>query len=197
MTTQTTPYGWTKPDVGGSSSQWGTIINNDLDAIAAQVSQNQNLAIAGQSPIGSITMFGGATPPTNWLICDGSSLLISNYTALYGVIGKIFGSVDSSHFTLPYLIQRFPIGAGPNPLGNAGGSFAAAITVANLPPHAHAITDVSHNHGINQTAHIHPDGGHAHSVNDPQHSHGIPGSMGYGVGSISPPSVLNSGGGPM
>jgi microcystin-dependent protein len=175
--TQTANYGWVKPEVGSSATTWGTKLNSDLDLIDAQVKTNQTATAAGGSSVGDVKMFAGATPPTNWLICDGSALSTTTYATLFGVIGYKFGGAGAT-FNLPNLVQRFPLGAGTNPLGQSGGSFNTTIGVANLPSHSHAITDVTHNHGINQTAHSHPDGGHTHGASQDPHSHTVGGTSG-------------------
>lgn len=79
---------------------------------------------AGVAPTGSIVMFGSATPPTGWVVCDGSSQLrAGTYAALFAVIGTSYGSVDGTHFTLPAMSSgiAFPLGsATPGLSGGAG-----------------------------------------------------------------------------
>ena len=142
-------YGWTKPDPGASANTWGATLNATTDKIDTQVYVNQQ----GMSPIGAVTMFAGATAPTNWLICDGRSLsTAAPYDKLFAVLQYAFGG-SGANFSLPNLVQNFPLGAGPNPVGTNGGAFAVTLATANLPAHAHSITDVAHNHGVNQWAH--------------------------------------------
>lgn len=52
-------------------------------------------------PVGGIAMWGTATPPTSWLICDGSAFSAATYPALNAVLGGT---------TLPDMRQRFPLG---------------------------------------------------------------------------------------
>ena len=68
--TITVNYAWVKPQIAGSPTTWGNKLNSDLDLIDAQVYANEQSGVQ----IGFINMYGGATPPTNWLMCDGSSL---------------------------------------------------------------------------------------------------------------------------
>ena len=126
MTTTTTNYIWQMPDPGASSNTWGDTLNKTTQAIDNQVFLNQQ----GLVPIGTIVMFGGATPPTNWLICAGQQIDTTVYAKLFAVIGNTFGGVGSAgNFLLPNLGAQFPIGAGTNvqgrgtSLGEATGSF--------------------------------------------------------------------------
>lgn len=56
---------------------------------------------------------------------------------------------------------------------NWGGQFSVdghALTVNEMPSHAHGVSDGGHSHGVN-------DPGHSHGVNDPGHTHPIPGDL--------------------
>lgn len=61
---------------------------------------------------GEIRMLAMTTVPTGWLNCDGSSVLRTDYGALFTAISTVWGSVDSTHFTLPDFRGRFLIGDG-------------------------------------------------------------------------------------
>jgi microcystin-dependent protein len=186
--TLTANYNWTKPDPGASANTWGATLNKDLDGIDAQVYANQQAGV----PVGTVTMFAGATPPTNWLICDGSSLATTGpYAGLFAVLQYAFGG-SGANFNLPNLQGVFPLGAGPsNALASKAGSYSYTISAANLPSHAHPIVDVVHNHGVNQSPHGHGDPGHTHGVNDPTHAHSVPNAaLGGGV-NIQPGSGFN------
>ena len=125
--------------------------------------------------VGSGALWFTATPPTNWLICDGSSLsTAAPYDKLFAVIGYTYGG-SGANFNLPPLANVFPVGAGAShALGSTGGGATVTLATANLPSHAHPIVDVAHNHGLNQSGHVHPDPGHAHGATGAQdaHSHG-------------------------
>ena len=183
--TITVNYSWTKPEVGASSATWGTKLNDDLDAIDAQVFTNQQAGVQ----IGSIVMFAGATPPTNWFVCNGASLSTTTYSALFAIVGYTYGG-SGANFNLPNFGARFPIGVGTNAqgigtgLGEATGSFSNSIGVANLPPHAHPIVDVAHNHGVNQSPHAHgiSTGSHSHAIHTGSHNHSVNGTVIAGAG---------------
>ncbi len=88
--------------------------------------------------VGEIVLFAGAaSPDVRWLLCDGASLLRADYPALFTAIGTSFGSVDATHFTLPDLRDRVPMGVGGNPLGTAFGEAAHTLTSAEMPAHTH------------------------------------------------------------
>src|SRR5574337_115506 len=102
--------------------------------------------------IGEIVCTAGSSNPSpNWLSCDGTSLLRSNYPGLFAVIGTTYGAVDGSHFNLPDLRGRAGIGSGQGtgltnrPLGTAPGAETHQLSVGEMPAHAH--TDTGHAHG--------------------------------------------------
>jgi len=81
-------------------------------------------------PSGTITMWSGAlaSPPSGWLVCDGSAVSQTTYAALYAIIGTIYGSNAGGNFTLPNFTNRFPYGA--NEGASAGN---ASVGSANTP----------------------------------------------------------------
>ena len=156
--TLTANYGWVKPEVAASAATWGAKQNGVFDEIDAQ------MLIASQAgvPIGSGALWFTATPPTNWLICDGSSRDTTAYAKLFAVIGYTYGG-SGANFNLPPCTNRFPMGAGT--LAATGGEATHVLTVAELAPHPHPIVDVTHNHGVNTSP-------HTHTYTDPGHQHG-------------------------
>lgn len=53
-------------------------------------------------PTGSTQMFAGTTAPRGWLIADGSAVSRTQYSALFAVIGTLYGSGDgTTTFNLP------------------------------------------------------------------------------------------------
>lgn len=97
-------------------------------------------------PAGVILMWGGTSAPSGYVLCDGTSYLRTTYPALFLAIGTTFGSADGTHFTVPDLRGRFPIGkaaAGTgSTLGGTGGTIdhvhaAGDIVAANESTHTH------------------------------------------------------------
>lgn len=108
----------------------GVSFNEDGSLIPAQPN-------AGVSPIGTITMFGGASAPSKWLLCDGTAHSRVTYKDLFAVVGTTYGAGDgSTTFGLPDLRQRFPMGkaaAGTGAtLGETGGSIDHTHSVPGL-----------------------------------------------------------------
>jgi hypothetical protein len=86
----------------------------------------------------------------SWIICDGASLSRTEYSALYSVIGTKYGSVNSSSFSLPNLINRIPISSDTTKtLGSYGGSNTYTLSGNNLPKHRHGFTQGAHVHYYN------------------------------------------------
>lgn len=58
-------------------------------------------------PVGTIQAFAFDTIPMGWLVCDGQSVRINEYYALYQRIGNTFGKAEDGEFKLPDLRGRF------------------------------------------------------------------------------------------
>ncbi len=50
--------------------------------------------------IGQITMFAGNFAPRSWAFCDGQILQISQYTALFSLLGTTYGRGWKSYFCI-------------------------------------------------------------------------------------------------
>ena len=90
---------------------------------------------ASNAPVGSIVMYGAAAAPADWLLCDGSAVSRTTYSALYAVIGTTYGTGDgSTTFNLPNLRQRFPLGKAASGTGATLGGTGGAID------HTHSVS---------------------------------------------------------
>jgi len=104
--------------------------------------------------IGEVICYAGSTSPdTRWLLCDGASLLRTDYPDLYAVIGTTYGAADGTHFSIPDLRGRVALSAGAGSglssysLGDVGGEEAHTLTVAETPSHGHSDTGHTHSEG--------------------------------------------------
>lgn len=94
-------------------------------------------------PISSIIPYPKATPPENWLICDGSAISRTDYSELFNVIGTDFGAGDgSTTFNLPNIKGRTIVGLDTddtdfNTIGKTLGEKTHTLTVAEMPEHTH------------------------------------------------------------
>ena len=62
--------------------------------------------------LAQIIMWAGNFAPVGWMYCNGALLPISQYNALYALIGTIYGGDGVTTFGLPDLRGRTPVGAG-------------------------------------------------------------------------------------
>lgn len=120
------------------------------------------LKVAGYLP-GEIKMYGAATAPSLWLLCDGSAVSRTTYSDLFAVVGTSFGAGDgATTFNLPDFSDRVPMGGGT--LGAQGGANSVTLTEANLAPHTHL--GPLHTHPID---HNHPSA----TTGSDSHTHGF------------------------
>jgi microcystin-dependent protein len=95
--------------------------------------------------VAEIRVFPFTFAPTGWALCNGQLLPISQNTALFSLLGTTYGGNGTTTFALPDLRGAVPLhfgqGAGLSPytLGEAGGSAAVALTVAQIPSHTHGL----------------------------------------------------------
>lgn len=95
--------------------------------------------------LAEITMFGGNFAPRNWAFCDGQLLSIATNTALFSLIGTLYGGDGRTTFALPDLRGRTAIHFGTGPglstrqIGEKGGSETNTMTLSQLPSHNHTI----------------------------------------------------------
>jgi microcystin-dependent protein len=95
--------------------------------------------------IAEIRAFGFNFAPYGWMLCDGQILPISQYTALFSLLGTTYGGNGTTNFGLPDLMGRIPMhwgnGAGLSPyfIGEPAGTTTETITAQQMPMHNHAL----------------------------------------------------------
>lgn len=93
--------------------------------------------------IGTIFPWPMNWAPDGWALCNGQILPISQYQALFSLIGNYYGGDGRTNFALPNLCGRIPVGMGQlpggqnYPLAANGGAETSALTTNNLPAHNH------------------------------------------------------------
>lgn len=95
--------------------------------------------------LGQITMFAGNFAIDGWAFCNGQTMPISQYTALYSLLGTTYGGDGISTFMLPNLQSRLPVSQGHGPglsnyvLGQAAGTASVAVDTTTMPAHVHTL----------------------------------------------------------
>lgn len=107
--------------------------------------------------IGTIMAVGFNYPPRGWLFCNGQLLPVQQNTALFALLGTMYGGDGQNTFGIPDLRGRAVVGSqaqGPGlmnvPQGEKGGantttvvssgSVSFTIGINNLPQHNHSVT---------------------------------------------------------
>ena len=99
--------------------------------------------------LATITNFAGNFAPRNWAFCNGALLSISEYTALFALIGTTYGGDGITTFALPDLRGRNAIHEGSGPglptyfLGEMSGSEHTTLLSMNLPAHNHTVVQIT------------------------------------------------------
>ena len=95
--------------------------------------------------LGQIIFFAGNYAPRNWALCYGQLLPISEYQALFSILGTTYGGDGRTTFALPDLRGRTAMGNGSNPTGSSyplgfmGGQETVLLNGSQMPVHSHNI----------------------------------------------------------
>ena len=95
--------------------------------------------------IGEIRMFGGNFEPVGWKFCNGQLLAVSQYDALFSLLGTIYGGDGRTTFALPDLQSRVPVHQGSGPgltprkIGAKGGGENVTLTLQQIGSHTHTM----------------------------------------------------------
>jgi len=96
--------------------------------------------------VAEIRIFGFNFPPTGWALCNGQLLPISQNTALFSLLGTMYGGDGKSTFALPDLqgsaAMMWGQASGGGSLydeGQMGGSETVTLLVSEIPVHTHTL----------------------------------------------------------
>lgn len=141
--------------VSGTLNKGTPLLDWTIDGVAIKDKYNPevggSLQVDGENmmiktaPTGAIIMYGGATAPDGWLLCDGSAVSRTTYAKLYAIYGTTFGEGNgSTTFNLPDFRGIFPKGAGTTSrtagkdgAGNFYGATLGAYSTDKLQGHRH------------------------------------------------------------
>jgi microcystin-dependent protein len=93
--------------------------------------------------VAEIRMFPFNFPPKGWAWCDGQLMPISQNTALFALLGTVYGGDGKTTFALPDLQGRVPMQPGQGQglslrdLGESGGEENVTLLNSEFPVHTH------------------------------------------------------------
>jgi len=137
-------------------------IQQVADSVVSYIQSQLNTVVSPE--IGTICLYAGQNDPpqtngvSQWMIANGRALEISQYQALYDVIGNTYNTTaESGYFNLPNLQGMFPLGFNPSnpsyPFAAQGGQLGhthqaptanATIPAINIPE----LTSFNHSHEL-------------------------------------------------
>lgn len=100
-----------------------------------------------EGTLAEIRMFAGNFAPRGWMLCNGQLLPISQWTAVFALVGTTYGGDGQVTFGVPDFRGRIGVGAqfssGPGlpqvQLGEMAGTPNTTLNTNNLPIHNHII----------------------------------------------------------
>jgi microcystin-dependent protein len=96
--------------------------------------------------VAEIRIFTANFAPRGWASCDGQLMPISQNTALFSLLGTMYGGDGRSTFALPNLQGSAPMQAGQGPgltlrdQGEVGGEQTVTLLTTEIPSHSHAFS---------------------------------------------------------
>jgi microcystin-dependent protein len=108
--------------------------------------------------VAEIRIFPYNFAPKGWAWCNGQILSISQNTALFSLLGTMYGGNGQTTFALPNLQGKVPIQWGQGPglsdrvIGEEGGSDSVTLLTTQIPAHTHGT--VANNANANSYGHV-------------------------------------------
>lgn len=93
--------------------------------------------------VAEIRIFPFNFPPTGWAFCDGQLMPISQNTALFALLGTVYGGDGKSTFALPNMQGNAPMqpgqgqGLSDRVLGEMSGVESITLLQSEMPVHTH------------------------------------------------------------
>jgi len=95
--------------------------------------------------LAQISCFACSFSPRNWAYCNGQLLPIQQYSALFSLIGTVYGGNGTVNFALPNFKGQSPMHWGNGPggfntvIGETQGSALYTLQTTELPQHNHGV----------------------------------------------------------
>ena len=95
--------------------------------------------------IGQLMCVGFNFAPKGWALCQGQLLPIAQNTALFSLLGTMYGGNGQTTFALPDLRGRVPMSFGQGPglqfydQGQMSGSESVTLITPQIPMHNHTV----------------------------------------------------------
>jgi microcystin-dependent protein len=96
--------------------------------------------------LGEIALVAFNFAPSGWAFCNGQILPIAQNTALFSLLGTMYGGNGTTTFALPDLRSRVPLHSGqgtglsPYTQGETGGVESVTLQSTQMPAHTHSYT---------------------------------------------------------
>lgn len=95
--------------------------------------------------IGEIRPFAISYAPKGWMLCNGQTLAIAQYEALYSLLGFRYGGDGKNTFMLPNIQGTVLVGYGTSgdntyEVGQRGGKPEISLLTTQIPAHSHVVS---------------------------------------------------------
>ena len=95
--------------------------------------------------VAEIRIFGFNFAPRGWALCNGQILPISQNTALFSLLGTMYGGDGKANFGLPNMQGSFPVNQGQSSFGTQyfpgqmSGEPTHTLITTEIPAHGHLV----------------------------------------------------------
>ncbi|MDB4922820.1 phage tail protein [Mucilaginibacter sp.] len=95
--------------------------------------------------LGTVSLFAGNFAPRGWALCNGQLMSISQYSALFAILGTTYGGNGTTTFALPNFQGIMPMhwgtgpGLTPRVIGETSGTENVTLNTTQIPAHNHLV----------------------------------------------------------